>query len=218
MSLFSELNEQELFKLNSRRTTIRFKEGEFLYKEGGRPIGLMCLNEGTVKISVNGCTGSELIIALKKPVDFLGITNMVTQHPYSSIAVALEECELCLIPQEDFFAILQSNNNFLLKVNRLFGIEINKAHLRMASLTQKHMRARLADSLLFIQEEFGESLLDGSLNMSIKRSDLAALANMTTSNAIRTLSELVDSQIVRVEKRKITILSPNHLRSISLRG
>ncbi|MDX1684451.1 MAG: Crp/Fnr family transcriptional regulator [Saprospiraceae bacterium] len=217
LSLLDELDQEELLLLNSNRTTVVYQTGEFLYKEGTSPFGLMCLNTGKVKVSMTGYTENELIVDLKKPVDLLGLTNLLTGEKYTTSAIALEHSEICIIDLKDFTSVAKKNNRLLEKINEHLGFELLRTHQRMLGLTQKHMRARLADALLFVKEIFGQNM-DGSLNMDLKRSDLAALANMTTSNAIRTLSEFVDNQIVSVDRRRVTITSDNQLRMISLRG
>lgn len=50
------------------------------------------------------------------------------------------------------------------------------------------------------------------------REDLANLSNMTTSNAIRTLSNFVTEKIIVVDGRKIKILNEPMLRKISKFG
>ena len=50
------------------------------------------------------------------------------------------------------------------------------------------------------------------------REDLANLSNMTTSNAIRTLSGFVSEKLITVDGRKICILNEPMLRKISKFG
>ncbi len=50
------------------------------------------------------------------------------------------------------------------------------------------------------------------------REDLANLSNMTTSNAIRTLSGFVAEKLITVDGRRIRILDEPQLRKISKYG
>ena len=54
--------------------------------------------------------------------------------------------------------------------------------------------------------------------MEPSREDLANLSNMTTSNAIRTLSSFVSERLVVADGRKITILDEPQLRLIAKNG
>jgi CRP-like cAMP-binding protein len=52
----------------------------------------------------------------------------------------------------------------------------------------------------------------------MSREDIANLSNMTTSNAIRTLSGLASEGIIEIAGRKISILDGNEIERISELG
>ncbi|MDD7343737.1 MAG: helix-turn-helix domain-containing protein, partial [Bacteroidales bacterium] len=62
-------------------------------------------------------------------------------------------------------------------------------------------------------EEDGETL-----KIYMAREDIANLSNMTTSNAIRTLSSFVQERIITVDGRRIKIIDEHALRNISKFG
>ena len=57
-----------------------------------------------------------------------------------------------------------------------------------------------------------------TLKIYMAREDLANLSNMTTSNAIRTLSGFVSEKLITVDGRRIRILDEPQLRKISKYG
>ena len=65
--------------------------------------------------------------------------------------------------------------------------------------------------------EAGEE--DGStLSIYLSREDLANLSNMTTSNAIRTLSQFATERLITIDGRKIKIIDEEKLKKISKIG
>lgn len=54
-----------------------------------------------------------------------------------------------------------------------------------------------------------------TLNIYMSREDLANLSNMTTSNAIRTLSAFVNEHVIVVDGRRIKILNEPMLRKLA---
>ena len=52
----------------------------------------------------------------------------------------------------------------------------------------------------------------------LSREDLANLSNMTTSNAIRTLSMFVNEHVIAMDGRKLKIIDEERLRKISKMG
>ena len=74
---------------------------------------------------------------------------------YLTSAIALEDSLICIIDKNDFFKVIENNNSLAFKIIRLFAHELNEADLRMVNLTQKHVRARMADALLLVNDIYG---------------------------------------------------------------
>ena len=89
---------------------------------------------------------------------------------------------------------------------------------KIVNLTQKHIRGRLAEALIVLKDNYGYEPDNSTLNIYMAREDLANLSNMTTSNAIRTLSAFVAEKLIVVDGRKIKILNEPMLRNISKYG
>ena len=89
---------------------------------------------------------------------------------------------------------------------------------RIVNLTQKHIRGRLAEALMVLKDNYGYEDDGATINIYMSREDLANLSNMTTSNAIRTLSAFVTENILIVDGRRIKIINEPALRKISKFG
>ena len=89
---------------------------------------------------------------------------------------------------------------------------------RTVNLTQKHIRGRLAESILFLKESYGLEEDGCTLSIYLSREDMANLSNMTTSNAIRTLSTFAQEKIIAIDGRKIKIMNEPELEKISKFG
>ena len=90
--MLNELGMEDLVDLNKDRYVLHYQKGELIYKKGRKPSGLLCLSEGKVKITIPGINGEEHIISLKKPVDFIGLNDLMRDDHYTASALALEEC------------------------------------------------------------------------------------------------------------------------------
>ena len=216
-SLFCDLPDPEVDLLDLDKTTARYEAGDIIFKEGHEPEGLICLKSGKVKITKVGNFGAEQIIDLKKPVDFISLKALMSGKVYSSSAVALEASEVCIIKKEPFFIVLANNPDFSMKLIRFFAAKLEENENRTLVLTTKHMRARLAEALLFLYEVYGMSK-NNTLNVELKRAELAALTNMIPSNATRTLSDFTKEKLIATNKRKISLLDLEGLKEISQYG
>jgi len=96
--------------------------------------------------------------------------------------------------------------------------ELGFSNSRTVSLTQKHIRGRLAESLLFLRDTYGFEEDDETIKVYLSREDIANLSNMTTSNAIRTLSTFASEEVISIDGRKIKIVNLSKLQRISELG
>ena len=214
-SLLSDLNNNELKILERNRYEVSYKSGEIIFKEGAKPFGLICLNKGKVKIVRKGVNGKEQIVGLKKAVDFIGFRALMGGGSCLASAITLEDSAVCVIEKKDFFKVVENNKNLAFKIIKLFANNLIKKDSSLVNLTQKHIRARLADALLLVNDIYGINPTTGMLNVSLKRSDLANLSNMTTANAIRVLSNFKEENLVDIDHRNIRLNDLRILKDIS---
>jgi CRP-like cAMP-binding protein len=186
--------------------------------EEDEPKEIMCLLEGKVKVYKNGVGGRNQIIRMIRPVQYFGYRAYFAKENYVTSASAVEKSTICFMPLEAVEKIIRKNGEFALYFIELLSVDLGIADQRVVNLTQKHIRGRLAESLIFLKESYGLEEDGATINIYLAREDLASLSNMTTSNAIRTLSIFVDERIIAMDGRKIKIIDEDRLRKISRIG
>ena len=98
---------------------------------------------------------------------------------------------------------------------RQLSVDSGIADERTVTLTQKHIRGRLAESLLFLKDSYGLEEDGATISIYLSREDLANLSNMTPSNAVRTLSAFSSERVIALDGRKIKLIDEERLRKIS---
>jgi CRP-like cAMP-binding protein len=215
---FLKLTEPEIEKIRNNHQCMTFERGEAIFNENEKPGGLLCLIEGKVKIYQEGVGGREQILRMARPKGFIGYRALFADEDYAASARALEDSVVCAIPKAILTEIMNNNTAFTQKMMYLMAKELGLANRRTVALTQKHIRGRLAESLLFLKETYGMEEDGRTLRAYLSRQDIAGLSNMTTSNAIRTLSTFVSEGILDIHGRRIRIRDINKLRKISDMG
>ena len=217
-SLFASLDESS--KSIIRQTSIckMYRKGDLIYEEGNKPFGLICLITGKAKIAKKGIAGREQIVRMAKPVGFIGYRAFFAEEMHIASAEALEESIVCIMKTELIFGIVRSNSDVAMNVIRALATDLGFSNRRTVTLTQKHIRGRLAESLLFLKETYGVEEDQCTLSIYLSREDLANLSNMTTSNAIRTLSNFASEKLITIDGRKIKIIDEEKLKKISKIG
>jgi CRP-like cAMP-binding protein len=196
----------------------KYKKNEKIYCEGETPTHLMCLISGKVKIYKDGVGGRSQIIRVVKPTEYFAYRAYFAEENYVTAAAAFEPCTLCLIPMPVIMQLVQANNELAMFFIRQLSVDLGVADERTVNLTQKHIRGRLAESLLFLRDTYGVEEDASTLSIYLSREDLANLSNMTTSNAIRTLSNFANEKLITIDGRKIKIIDEEKLRKISKIG
>jgi len=196
----------------------RYRKGETIHHEGATPTHMMMLVSGKIKIYKEGAGQRQQIIRLLKPFDFFSYRAVVGGGGYNSTAEAIEDCTVYQLNKECFIQLLQHNNQFCFLVMQRMAGDLGNQEAQTVNLTQKHIRGRLAESLLTLRQHYGVDEDGVTIAMYMSREDLAGMSNMTTSNAIRTLSQFAQEGIVSVDGRKIKILNEAELMKVSRIG
>lgn len=216
--IWTLLNDEEREIIKEHARFVNFKKNEVIYCEEEIPKDLMCLLKGKVKIFKNGVGGRSQIIRMARPVQNFGYRAYFAKEPYVTNASAFEASRICLIPMEIIEKLVMQNAKLAMFFITELSTDLGIADERVVSLTQKHIRGRLAESLVFLLENYGLEEDGATISIYLSREDLANLSNMTTSNAIRTLSTFVDERMISLDGRKIKIIDEERLRKISKIG
>ncbi|CAN5480544.1 Crp/Fnr family transcriptional regulator [soil metagenome] len=215
-SLLNYAVEEDLEKINCNKICNSFKKGQTLFYEGNQPAGLMCINKGKVKLFRTGRDGKEQILGFGLSGDFLGYRALIADEPYVSSASALEDTIVCLIKKEDFLSMLQQNSHISKQLMISLCKELGLAQEKIQSMSQKTVRERLAETLLYLKDTFASKNLDNSVpDIILPREDLANIVGTSNETLSRTLSDFKNEKLVEFEGKKIRIINENKLRSIS---
>ena len=212
------LNEEQRQLVANTLTIHHYKKNECIYREGETPTHLLCLLSGKVKTYKDGVGGRSQIVRVYKPVEYFSYRAHFAGTNLMTGAAAFEPSVICKIPLTVINQLLSENlqlaHFFIQKLAKSLGV----ADSRMVSLTQKHIRGRLAEAILFLKDRYGLEQDHSTLSIYLSREDLANLSNMTTSNAIRTLSAFATEKIIAIDGRKIKIIDEKKLEKISVEG
>ncbi len=217
-SIFKGLSQKDKETIAQHHTFSNIRKGEFLFKEGDKTKGLICLASGKAKIFKEGVGGREQILKMVKQQGLIGHQALFTENNWSFSATAIEDSAICVFEKNTLLNVLKKNGILALKFLKLVTEELGFSNNRTVSLSQKHVRGRIAESLLVLRNTYGYENDGQTLGVTLSREDIAHFSNMTTSNAIRTLSNLASDGIIKINGRKIGIIDNPSLEHISELG
>ena len=196
----------------------RFHKNEVIHQEDDAPDYVMVIASGTIRLTKEGVGQRVQIIRLLNRRDSFGYRSAVAGDRHSSCATAIENTVVYRVDRLAFLEVIKLNNQFCYGVLELMSKDLAISESRTVNLTQKHIRGRLAETLLTLKQKYGLEGDGVTIAMYMAREDLANMSNMTTSNAIRTLSQFASEGIISLDGRKIKLLDEKELTRISRLG
>jgi len=214
LSSLKALGKEELLHMAKCKTSFSIKKGQAIFEEGDQINGVYCIQGGVCKMTKLSANGRDQIVKLVKSGELLGQRSMISEEPVNLTAVALEDMEVCFIPKQEIMQYFNSNNQFSMQVMKTICGDLREADDHMVSMAQKSVKERLAETLLYLEENFGKAA-DGSLHIQLTREELAGMIGTATESCIRLLSELNKLGLIELQGKRIYLKDRNKLRRMS---
>ena len=217
-ALWSILSSEEKHLIADNFTVHTYRKGQIIYAEQDEPKFLWCLIKGKVKRFKNGIGGKQQILRLYRPIQYFGYRAWFARERYVASTMAIEPSQVGTIPMDVVKKLIDGNINLAWFFLHELSKHLGGSESKVVTLTQKHIRGRLAEALCMLVDNYGYEDDGKTLKIYMAREDLANLSNMTTANAIRTLSAFAQERIITVDGRRIRIMDEPQLRNISRFG
>lgn len=213
-SSLKALNKDELVKMANCKTSYTIKKGEPIFEEGEITNGVYCIKEGVCKLSKLSANGKDQIVKLIKPGELLGQRSVISEEAANLSAVALEDMEVCFIPKSEILGFFTTNNEFSMNMMKTICGDLKDSDDHMVSMAQKNVKQRLAETLLYLENDFGKNN-DGTLHIQLSREELAGMIGTATESCIRLLSEFNKLGLIELVGKKIALKDRTKLKRIS---
>jgi CRP-like cAMP-binding protein len=210
-SIFSILSNEQLIEFSIHKSCTTFKKGQLIFSESALPLGLYCINNGKIKLSTTGPDGKEQILRLVKGGDILGYRSLLANDRYHCSAIALEDSSVCIVEKSFFMELAMSNQQLCLALFKKISDDLKTAEEHIVSLSQKNVRERVAEALLFLKATYGFEEDGQTINVQLSREEIADFVGTSTESTIRLLSEFNTSKIIELTGKKIKITNYDKL-------
>lgn len=214
ISSLKALSKDELISMAHCKVSKTVKKGDAIFEEGESVNGVFCVKEGVCKMTKLSPNGKYQIVKLAKKGELLGQRSLISDEPANLSAVALEDMEICFIPKSEVIQFFNKNNQFSMNVMKTICGDLKEADDLMVGMAQKSVKARLAFTLLNLEETFGTND-DHSLKIQLSRDELASIIGTATESCIRLLSDFNKLEIISLKGKAIAILDKNKLKKLA---
>ncbi|MGL4599355.1 MAG: Crp/Fnr family transcriptional regulator [Bacteroidia bacterium] len=209
------LDDSTRLQLLEKSQVKAFKKGSLIFPEGKQANGVYSLRSGKAKLFTTDSQGREQIIHLARPGDLMGYRAVLGGDSFSCSAQTIEASEVIVIPKADFLHLLDSHSKFSHAIIQLLTSELRRTEHHLAGLARKHVKSRLAETLLELSETYGFESDEKTLAVTLTREEFAALVGTATETVIRLLHDLQEQQALKIEGRKLCLTNLSLLKRIA---
>ena len=214
-SCFELLTAEEQEMLNTHSVLVNYKKGETICKQGSFASNIMYLENGLVKIYLEG-KPKDLILTITPEKNILGLQALYEgNNTYLYSVSTYTDSIVRTIDIQTFKQFLKNNPLFAYRMINVLNESTAQVYSRLLSLTQKQLHGRLADILLCLARKIFKS---ESFDLPLSRSDLSDLTSMSTESVIRIMKDFKDDGIIDINNKSIALLDIPRLEKISAKG
>lgn len=210
----SELSSLEY--MSSNKTVNLYKRGQNLFLQGNPPFGLYCINSGKIKVTKLGRGGKETIVRIATSGELLGHRSLFSDSPYSASATVLEDARVCFVSKNDIAQVIQNDPKTAFEIINCLSQQMGAAESKVASLSQKNVRQRLAELLLIFRQSFGVKVdLGYKLDVVLTREEMASMVGTASENLIRLISDFKKEGLIEQERKHLIIVDVDRLEDVA---
>jgi CRP-like cAMP-binding protein len=208
---FSGLSDGELLRLDPALRRRRFRRSEVIFHREDPGNALYVIAAGTVKIALRSDDGREVILTLLGPGDYFGELAIIDGEPRSADAIATEDCETMVLPREAFLEFLAQTPDASLRLLQAMSRQyVRRLTDTVYDAAFLDVPARLARTLVHLVEMRRDGQ-DGSIEISVTQTDLAAMIGATRESINKWLGYYERQGWLKRERGSVIVLEPEAL-------
>jgi CRP-like cAMP-binding protein len=185
-----------------------FKKGEIIARQGDIVDSLYILLVGNVKTEmISGSGGVLNMETINAPSPLAPAFLFAENNRFPVDVIAIEDCEVMLVSKSSILKLLSSNESFLQGYMLFNSNRTNFLSERIKLFSIKTIKGKLA---YYIMERSENNFF--SLDRS--QTELAEYFGVTRPSLARSLSEMTEDKIIRLDKRNGEVLNVNKMKEL----
>jgi len=189
--------------------------GDHLFQQGDALNGLFVVHAGSVKSYYSRPQGPDHVVKFYLPGDLVGLDGLANER-HATSAQALETVSFCRIALHPETGCSLANPNFQWYLLKVASQEMISEHKRVEILAQRDASDRLAQFLLQLSQRYASrGFSEYEFNLSMSRRDIGNFLALTAETVSRTFSHFERKGLVKVDRRRIRLLSLEGLRQLA---
>ncbi len=207
-NMFGGMSRADLAQLASIALRRKFSKGQTILVEGQETTGFYLVESGRVKVFKISPDGKEHILHIIEPgFSFAEACIFFEERTCPASASALEDSGMIFLPKGALLEELKRNCSLGLRMLGSMATWIRLMAEQVASLSLRTVEGRVVNYLVALTKKENVPFEDGqTVTLDVEKGVLAARLGTIPETFSRALKKLQDSQLIKVERSRVTLL------------
>jgi CRP/FNR family transcriptional regulator len=217
VSIFRTLDGAALSRLESMRTSHRYRRGQVLHYEGTPCSAIHCLESGRAKVLRTAPGGKMCILRLVDPGEVLGMEALYAEgHLHTTTAEMIEDGMVCLFEREPLLELIRENRDLCRTVLEFLSRQLRTSEAERVELAVGDVRERTARALVLLSRRYGQEDDHGTLiGLKLSREEIAEMIGAAAETVIRQLTEFRTEGLLANHGRQLVITDVPRLARVA---
>jgi len=215
--LFVGLPPADLEKIADVSIVKSLEKGDYLFHEGDPAHGFYVVQRGAVNVHRVSATGKEQVIHVFRAGESFAEVALATETGYPADARALEPSQVLLVQKDGILALLKRQPELALRMLGSMSSHLRVLVGQLDDLMLKDVETRLANWLVKRCSD-PRSQKPARIELQATKRMLAAELGTVSETFSRTLAKFREQELIEVEGKTITVLSPARLAELLRRN
>jgi len=210
--LFAGLDEPDFERLAADMKVRDLDQGEVLFHRGDPAHSFYFVDTGLVELSLISATGDKKTLEVVNPGRTFGeAVTFMQEVKYPVTAEALQDSQLCEIPNRGFLDMLRTNRDACMRLLADLSRHLHARVREIENLSIQNARHRLSSYIMdhIVDAPGGDQ---ATARLELPRHVIASRLSIKPETLSRLLRSLADEGIVSIEDRVVFIHSLDRLR------
>ncbi|MDP2387114.1 MAG: response regulator [Bacteroidota bacterium] len=199
--------------LSNNKIIKKLRKKDVLFFEDNPANFLYLILSGKIKTSKSNEFGREVIIDIHREGDFLGYFSLLEGGNHNVSAIAIEDTEVEMIPKQDFYQALSSDNNITLKFAKLMSNKFSSAEEKLLKMAYDSARKRVAEAIIFAAKRYNDDKKE-EICFNLNRENISALSGISPESVSRNLTCFKEEGLIETYNGSILIKDMKKLATL----
>lgn len=215
--LFSDLSEICLEEIAIICKIVKYKKGEFIFKENDLYFDFYILMNGMIKIYKASLAKKESILHIIRPKESFGDVPLFEGGNYPYNARAISDSTVLYIPDKPFKTIMKNEPKICFNMLAGFAKKTRLITQKINEYTTKAVSNRLAHYLLEeIRKAGTENLPEPFVKINLSKKIISSYLGTIPDTLSRVLKKFQDENIIRISGKTIFVCNFRKLKLLAI--